>query len=233
MDQHETLSALSPLLRFRTLRILLLAAPGITAGVAILTAGESNLGLVIALNAAAGIVISSALFLSISLAARQVTDEQVSLVRSAGEGFWRARTEIQAVHNGDGLYTHWYLRLRLQEEVERSRRYEEHFAVLAVKMMGLHQENELTAGAWFSERVQRHLRRLDLAALLPDGTLIVLLPKTAARGVATARKRLAKELAALEPRIGYVCYPEDGKEANELLNGAVRAALEPPRPGAS
>jgi GGDEF domain-containing protein len=224
---------MTPLLRFRALRVLLVASPGITAGVAILTASESNLGLVIALNAAAGIVISSSLFLAISLAARQVTDEQVSLVRSAGEGLWRARAEIQSIRNGDGFYTHWYLRLRLQEEVERARRYDEHFAVLAVKMLALHQENELTAGAWFTERIQRHLRKLDLAALLQDGTLVVLLPKTAPKGVATARKRLAKELAAMEPRIGFACYPEDGKEANELLNAAIRAAFEPAKADAA
>ncbi len=219
------LAAIVPLLRQRALRVLLIAAPGLTAAVAILTAMESNLGLVIVLNAAAGVIISSVLFIAISLAAHKVVEERVGLVRAAEQGFWRARIDLVSIqHEETGLYTDWYFRLRMQDEIERCRRYDLHFSVLAIKPLAAHQEIEMqSATAWFGERIHRQLRRADLAALLHDGTLAVAMPNTGRRAAQAAKRRIAKELAPAEPSLGLACYPDDGQDPDALLSAAIPA----------
>ena len=227
MDPSETLSAVRPMLRHRWLRLLLLCTPGLMAGVSILAASQSSLWVVISLNAIAGIVISTLLFLGVSLVARRAADEQVGLARAAEQGLWRARVQLHTIHDANGLYTHWYIRLRLQEEVERSRRYGLHFVVVIVKALALHHDVEVsTASEWFSERIQRHLRKADLAGLLQDGSLAILLPNTSRRSALLAKKRLERELSAVRPRIGIACFPEDSEDAGELLAQGAHGALE-------
>ncbi len=222
METSDTISALSPLLRHRTLRMALVGAPGVTAAVGILTATESNLGLVVILNLAAGIIISSALFIAVSTVARRVADERVQLTQATEQEVWRARAQRFSIHNGDtGLYADWYFRLRLQEELERSKRYELHFAMLLVKPMGLHQDTELgTATGWFGEHIQRHLRRSDLPALLQDGSLGVVMPNTGRRAAREVQRRITAELASLDPKSGLACFPDDGADVTELTTAA-------------
>jgi GGDEF domain-containing protein len=224
VKRNETVSAIAPLLRHRLLRAILLGAPGITAIVAILTAAESNLVLAIVLNAAAGIVMSIVLFLAISLVARQVTNERVGLVQAAEQGFWHARAQRLSIRDENGLYTDWYIRLRLQEEIERSQRYGLHFSVLVLKPLGLHQDAELfTTGGGSSDRISQHLRRSDMIALLRDGGLAILLPNTGRRAAATVRRRLTKALASAEAQVGLACFPADGDASGALLTAAAAA----------
>ena len=226
MDPNETLSAVRPMLRNRWLRLLLLCTPGLMAGVSILAASQSSLWVVIALNAIAGLVMSSLLFIGVSLAARRTAAEQVTLTRAAELGFWRSRAHLLSILDESGLYSHWYIRLRLQEEVERSRRHGLHFAVAVIKPLALHQDVEVsTASEWFSERVRRHLRKTDLVGLLPDGSLAILLPNSSRRSALLAKKRLEKELSAVRPRIGIACFPEDGDDGGELLAHGAQGAL--------
>ncbi len=219
------IAAIAPLLRQRALRVLLIAAPGLTAAVAILTATESSLALLIALNAAAGVIISSVLFIAVSLAAHRVAEERVGLVRAAEQGYWRARIDLVSIqHEDSGLYTDWYFRLRVQDEVERCRRHDLHFSVLVIKPLAVHQQIEMqSATAWFGERIRHQIRRADLAALLHDGTLAVGMPNTGRRAATTVRRRIAKELAAADPSLGLACYPEDGDNPDALLDAAVQA----------
>lgn len=226
METSDTISALSPLLRYRALRMALVGAPGVTAAVGILTATESNLGLVVILNLAAGIIISSALFIAISTVARRVADERVQLAQVTEQEVWRARAQRFSIHNDDtGLYADWYFRLRLQEELERSKRYQLHFAMLLVKPMGLHQDTELgTATAWFGEHIHRHLRRSDLPALLQDGSLGVVMPNTGRRAAREVQGRINAELASLDPKSGLACFPDDGADVTELTTVACQNA---------
>lgn len=224
------IASIAPLLRQRLLRVVLVSAPGLMAGVAILASMESSLGLVVVLNAAAAVIISSILFVVVSLAASRVADERIGLARAAEQGFWRARVDLTAIeHEESGLYTDWYFRLRLQDEVERARRYDIHLSVLVIKPMAVHQGAEMqSASAWFGERIRRRLRRADLAALLHDGTLVVAMPNTGHRGATTAKRRIAKELAETQPYVGLACFPDDGEEPEALLKAAGRAATGRP-----
>ena len=219
---------MSPLWRYRWLRVFLIAAPGITAAAGILTSMESNLALVVALNTAAGVIISSALFVAVSIFARRVADERLELTRATGQEIWRARAVRFSIHHDStGLYTDWYFRLRLQEELERAKRYSVRFALLVLRPIGLHVDAELTSAAgWFAEHIQRHLRRSDLPALLQDGSLAVIMPNTGRRAAATVQQRVTSELAAIEPQSGLACYPDDGEEVTALLDCALHRSLE-------
>ena len=227
MDRKETLAATGPLLRRRLLRMLLIAAPGITAAVAIVTATESNLALVIVLNAATGIVISSVLFIAVSIAARQVADERVKLVESVEQGFWRSRAQQLSIHEEEStLYTDWYVRLRLQEEIERSQQHNLQLSVLVIKPVGLHQEGDLSdAISWFGDQIRPHLRRADLLGLLQDGNLAVVMPLTKRRTAQTVQRRIISELASVDAWVGCACFPEDAQAPTTLLAAASNVAV--------
>lgn len=231
--RNDALSAVSPLWRYRWLRVLLVAAPGITAAVGVLTAIEANLAFVVALNLAAGVIISSVLFVAVSVVARRVGDERIDLTRATEQEIWRARAMRFSIHHDNsGLYADWYFRLRLQEELERSKRYGVHFAVMLVKPIGLHADAEfVSAAGWFAEHLQRHLRRSDLPALLQDGHLAIIMPNTGHRAAATVQQRVAGELAPVEPQSGVACYPDDAEEITELLAAAVQRCHDEPGAG--
>ena len=226
MEHDETLSSIIPALRHRMLRVLLIAAPGITAAVAILTSAESNLALVVVLNLAAGIIISSTIFIAVSVVSRRTADARVDLAHAADEGVWRARAQRFSIHNDEtGLYADWYFRLRLQEEVERSRRYDLRFTVLLVKPVGQRIGAESpVASSWIGDKIRRNLRKSDLPALLSDGSLGVIMSNSARRAAQTVRRRIAKELEEMNPRIGLACFPDDGEDPETILRAAVQAA---------
>ena len=216
----DPLSAIVPLLRYRALWVLLVAAPGITAAVALVTATESNLALVFVLNVATGVVIFSTVFVAVSLAAREVGNERMNLARATEEGQWRARAQLISISNDEtGLYADWYFRLRLQEEIDRAARYDTQFAVLIVTHLELHQDFEMEAASGsFGDAIRTHLRSSDLAALLRDGRLAVLLPHTSRQPL--LKSRLIKVLKSTNARVGLAFFPGDGTDAAGLLSAA-------------
>lgn len=226
MESNEPLSTILPLLRSRGLRVLLLAAPGVMGAVAILTiAMEPNAGVAIVLNVAVGVIISSALFLVVSFAAHRIADDRISLVKAGDEGHWKARTRLLAIQNDeDGLYTDWYFRLRIQEEIDRVNRYGTRFTLLlAQPAHNLELDARATSGLFF-DRVRRHLRRSDLPAILKDGSLAVMLPQTARD--AAVQRRLTKALSGGTAQVGVACFPGDGQQVEGLLEAAARDAEE-------
>ena len=228
MEPEETISAFLPMLRHRVLRVLLISAPGLTSAVAIFSAQESNLALAIALNVAAGVVISSILFLAVSTVARGEANERVLLAHTTEQGTWRARIQhVSRENEVTGLYKDWYFRLRLLEELERSQRYELSCSVLLIRPMALHRESELwlTSAALIGQ-LRTQLRRFDLPAFLEDGQMAVLMPNTGRRAAKTARQRIAKALELVEPAFGLACFPGDGEDPQELLKTAADDQLE-------
>ncbi len=233
--RHGLLSTVRPMLRQRKLGIALVAAPGLTAAVAILTAMESSLAVVAALNVATGVIISSVLFIALSLAAEDVTEERVNLVKAAERGFWRARVQMVSIQDEEsGLHTDWYFRLRLQEEVSRSMRYGMQFALLVIRPFGMYAEADVaSAGAWFAEHIQRHLRKSDLPAMLQDGTSAVLMANTGRKAAEAVRRRVLKDLAHVDPRVGIAYYPIDGETPDELIAAAAQSAAPAVTAGAA
>lgn len=210
-----------PLLRSRPLRVFLVVAPTVVIMVAVFSA-DSNPAVAAAINAALGAVTSSSLFIVVSLIAQRAADEHLETAMSAEAGNWRQRSpQILSVrHHGTLLYADWYFRVRLQEEIERAERYDVPMAVLLVKMPDV--PDSAPPASWIDERIRKVLRRTDLAALLRDGSLGVLVPQV--KRPAALKGRIEAALSAARPAIGLASFPHDGADGSALLQAADCAA---------
>src|SRR3989304_1825660 len=98
MQESETISAIEPLLRHQMLRVLLVAAPGLTSAVAVLAMMESSLPFAVGFNVAAGVIISSTLFITVSIVARRVADQRIGLVQQTEQELSRARAQAVSIY---------------------------------------------------------------------------------------------------------------------------------------
>ena len=110
---------------------------------------------------------------------------------------------------------------RLEEEIERSLRYQRPLGVACLLA---------TAGMIDRPRIllrlRPHLRLMDVVAFRGAGELLLLLPEVAPGEARRAARRLCEALGTSEQgfRAGVACCPEDGAEAETLLSGAAAAA---------
>ena len=74
------------------------------------------------------------------------------------------------------------------------------------------------ASVSFGNAIRTHLRSSDMAALLRDGRLAVLLPHTSRQSL--LKRRLIKVLKSIDARVGLAFFPGDGKDAAGLLSAA-------------
>jgi GGDEF domain-containing protein len=220
-------AAAHPLLRSPHVRLVLVAAPAVTAMAAISVNYSPNLLVGILLSAAAGVAIATALFMVLSALVRELSDERVLLAHSLEEEHWHARAQrLSSQHHRNGrLYADWYFRLRLQEEVERAERYNVPFTLLIAKVPARPARG--SAEEWLKTQVEQHLRRTDLPAVLRDGSLGVLLHHTAHFNA--VRDRLTDALAAAAAGVGFAVFPKDGADVSSLLRAADTAANEDAR----
>ena len=221
MLRSETAAIILALLRDRLVQLLLVVAPAVTTLVAIFTASESSPALAIALNLAAGVIISVALVIALSIFARHVADDRVSLAQATGEALWRARTNMPSIHDEEsGLYVDWFLGLRIEEEIERAKRYDRTFAVLRLRTEGGREAAQGVTKDWLNDKIRSVLRQADLAALLKDGSVGIVLPNTKRPGAEKVQRRLAKALASVGGQVGIACFAEDGEDPAQLLSAA-------------
>jgi GGDEF domain-containing protein len=115
-----------------------------------------------------------------------------------------------------GLFAHWYVTLRGQEECDRAKRYGHRLSVLLV-------EPEAGDDPWMvqanlSSWISAHLRRADIAGYLGNGRHVVVLPETNADGAREAIRRLTESV----PRAQYAvsAFPDDGTDFEELYRSA-------------
>jgi GGDEF domain-containing protein len=220
----EAPSRFAPFLKSRSLRLVMVLGPALITMVAMLAAARTNLALAIVLNLATGVIISSALFIVVSLIAAQIADERVLFAQSATGGSWRIRPQLPSFRHGRTfLYADWYFRLRLREEIERCQRYDTRVTLLLAKMPQAPAARQRpSASEWFDERLRALLRRSDLPALLRDGSLGVILTQTTRD--AALHSRLTKALSSVNVAVGLACFPEDASDASTLLREADLAA---------
>lgn len=227
MNRLGTLETMGWLLKHQSLRILLIAAPGVMAAVSILTARESAIAFALGLNIAVGAFISSALFVVVSVFAKQMADERSGLVRATEQQRTHNATRL-SIYDDNGLFTDWYFRLRVQEEIERSQRYDLEFSVLVIKPATVDGAADPVTSAAFTEKVRQCLRKSDLIALLRDGSVGVLLPIKGHRAAAAVKRRMSSDLSEFQANVGIANYPEHGQTSATLLAVATHGALARP-----
>lgn len=126
-----------------------------------------------------------------------------------------------------GLFAHWYIALRCEEECYRARRYE-HGLTLVVIEPASGSEDPWATQDYVANWLRRQLRKADLAAYLGNGSFVVVMPQSE-QGVAHAViDRLRAEIEGIE--VGVSSFPEDGSDFEELLasaKGRLRQTVEP------
>lgn len=105
-----------------------------------------------------------------------------------------------------GLFTDWYVRLRLEEEIARAARYGQHFTVATITS-----EAAITTAT--TAALAKTLRHVDYAADLGPAVVVVL-PNTATEGAEIWRDRL--ELPG-SCQVSLREYPNHGKTVSDLL----------------
>jgi len=127
----------------------------------------------------------------------------------------RATAERPAVYDrAAGAYVEWYLRQRLDEEIARSSRYGEPFALL---LIGSEKGRFAADAATVFTALAGTFREADLVVHLGGLRFVVLLANTDREGTKLAAERLLLQLPLQDVRVGMACYPGDGETWEELL----------------
>lgn len=136
--------------------------------------------------------------------------------------------EALPVHPATGLYRRWVFRERLEGEIARASRHHHELTVMLLEPEDVLDEPTPDAYTRASRSLRRALRTSDFAAQFDDQRFVILLPETdEAQAQAAGRRLLAALQSSGEPPIRWlgavVCYPDDGEDADHLLDGAARA----------
>jgi GGDEF domain-containing protein len=170
---------------------------------------------------AMGAVLAGCLFAALWVGVLILID-RVELARQKRyEGMSRVRDFAQRLVIYDretGLYADWYFRLRLQEEIARSRRFGHPSALLLAESTRgrLGREREIR----LFESITKSFRGTDLVAHMGNLRFAVLLTNTTPEGAAVAKERLASSVPAGLLQIGVACYPQDGEDWRSLMAAA-------------
>jgi diguanylate cyclase (GGDEF)-like protein len=124
-----------------------------------------------------------------------------------------------------GLYSRWYLELRLREEVERCRRYGTSFALVVIRLAGVGLA-ALATDFWVrkvdeaGELTTSGLRVVDIVASLGPAELAICLVNCDSDDAKSVATRLTDRLAKNQASIGVVVFPQDELEAPALIEVA-------------
>jgi len=118
------------------------------------------------------------------------------------------------------------LRARLEEEIERSLRYDRSLSVIVLET----EERPGGVPGDAASSAASVLRRVDLVGQGAGGEIEILLPETASAAAAAPVGRLLEVLGGRGLRAGIAVFPDDGISAAALLEGA-RAACQRAAPG--
>lgn len=133
-----------------------------------------------------------------------------------------------------GWYRRWYFLLRLDAEIEQARRHDRPTSVIAVKIP-LASTGLVTL---LSDRLRQRLARIANEALRPadfpgclhEDELAIYLPNTDRDEAERLLEKLKAELEAFTPRLGIATFPQDGRNALELLVVATEYEATPLSP---
>jgi hypothetical protein len=111
-----------------------------------------------------------------------------------------------------GLFAHWYLALRGEEECGRAGRYQRALSLVVV-------EPRLPEGAWgvkdeLASWVGQHLRATDVAAYFGNGRYVLLLPETDGEGTDSLLARIRADVSGVA--LAVADYGTDGSSYDEL-----------------
>jgi hypothetical protein len=137
----------------------------------------------------------------------------------------RAGRRLAIYERDSGLFAHWYMVLRGQEECARAKRYDRPLSLLIVEPAPSSNADEWTTKGNIARWVQNELRATDIAGYLGNSRYVILAPEADnARGRRLV-KRLRKDIGAVD--IGISAFPDDGSEFHVLWDAAAERLRGP------
>lgn len=193
--------------RFNARSAAFLAVPLVLAVITVAAASAIDaVALRVALQAVAvGAAVLAAWRVAAVAAPGAVPAAAVAIVESLrGTGDRRRPT----IDRETGLLANWYFTLRVEEEIQRAKRYGQVFTIVTIPAAGGVLQRTV------AEAVNGTLRATDLAGVTTDG-IALLLTHTSSTGAETVIARLATMLP--EAGIRSAAFPVDGATSSELL----------------
>lgn len=190
------------------LRTMLLLAPAVVAGFAAvtLTSNVDPLALRVLLQAVTVLAfVTMAWAVARPPGAAEVLAAALSPSQTAALASDRRRPTFD---RETGLLTHWYFRLRAEEEIARASRYGQPFTIMSL----VGESADALAVPRLS--IKHWLRQVDFAGDVGN-VIAVLLPNTDRAGAAIAMARLTKLVPGTQIRMAE--YPADGSTLAQLL----------------
>ena len=217
-------------LRSRTVRIILVVTPATTVMAAIFPAIGPDLVLGIVLSTVARVLVSSSLFIAVGSIAREIADERLLFAHTLEAEQWHVRAQrlFSGHRHKGGLYADWYFRARLEEEVERTLRYNVPFTLLIAKKAGTN-----------GQARQRMAGLLGRAAPAPDRPARPPPRRQpghhpTAHGALQGCLRPSQRGAGVsDSRVGLALFPKDGEDGSSLHRAADVAAEQTTPPAAA
>lgn len=158
-----------------------------------------------------------------SLQGRRRTQLNEALAEKASQHAESGR-KLVIYERETGLFAHWYIALRCEEECYRAKRYEHEMTVVAIAPApGI--DDPWAVQDYTANWLRRQLRKADLAAYVGNGAYVVLMPQCDTTVAHNVVDRLRTEIEGVE--VGVSSYPTDGSDFDELLAAAQRRLGQP------
>lgn len=126
-----------------------------------------------------------------------------------------------AIYDRDtGLFAHWYMTLRGQEECARAERYDRGLSMLIIEPRSASATAEWAVKGEIDRWIQTELRATDIAGYLGNSRYLILAPEADAAGGVRLVERLHTEVGQVD--IGFSAFPEDGAVFQELWECAAK-----------
>jgi diguanylate cyclase (GGDEF)-like protein len=160
-----------------------------------------------------------------------------------------AAIRLSTVDSLTDLYNRAYLFNAVEREIHRSERFRRGFCLLMMDLDGLkaindrhgHYQGDLVLRG-VAQVIRAGLRSVDTAARYGGDEFVALLPETDPTGAYVVAEKIRQEVSDLlveaqgqkitaSMSIGVVCYPDDGRTADELMIAADEAMYSSKRLG--
>jgi hypothetical protein len=226
---HGERHVLLETMRARPAIAVTLLAPILAAAVVAVTA--PHLSVLVAV--ASAIALATPATILASGAAAWATERQgrqrhvaVDTTRSQLTAQLNDRHDLRLRDNKSLLYADWYFRLRIEDEIQRAKRYGLKLALLVFSPDEEKAPSAAPDPIGFAQALRSELRGSDLPGTLSEQQIAVLLPNT---GVRRAQKVVAR-LESLALRFGYTIgsasLVSEAMEREELIQAALGSAQQ-------
>jgi GGDEF domain-containing protein len=116
-----------------------------------------------------------------------------------------------------GLFAHWYIELRGQEECDRAGRYSRTLALLVIEPTRPHDDARHLMG--LRQWLGSNLRSSDVAGVLGNGRYIIIMPEASGDSAGAFIGRMKAD--GFASTVGIACFPDDGATFAPLYRAAV------------